>query len=111
MPGQDPCGDEVTEPDDEEVVDDVVVEAEVVVDEDDEDEDVGASPRKIPDRTAFRPALLVTVIAIVPPAVTLTGKVIHAPLLKSLDSATVWDPLPSLTVTVSRRPRPSQSTA
>jgi len=70
----------------------------------------GAPPRKIPDTTAFIPAVRVTLTVTVPPAATLIGTLTQAPCEKSVVMLAVWGPEPSLTVMVSRRPIASQST-
>src|SRR5438874_2661571 len=71
----------------------------------------GESPRKMPERTALRPAVLVTVIWTAPPVPTVNGKCAHAPLANELARLTVRGPSPSSTVMVSWRPMLSQSTA
>ena len=70
----------------------------------------GAPPRKTPETTEFMPAVLVTVMLIVPPAATLIGALIQAPCEKSVLITAVRGPLPSLMLTFSRRPSASQST-
>ena len=65
----------------------------------------------MPARTALGPAVRVTVMVTVPPDATVTGKLVHAPWLKSVVMLTVWGPDPSFTVIDSRRATLSQSTA
>ena len=71
----------------------------------------GAPPRKIPDTTALIPAVRVTVTVTLPPAATLMGTSTQAPSEKPDVMSAVFGAVPSLTVMVSRRPRPSQSRA
>ncbi len=71
----------------------------------------GPPPRKMPPRTALGPATRVTVMVNVPPAPTMIGRLTQAPCEKSVLILAAWGPEPSLTVTVSRLPAPSQSSA
>ncbi len=57
------------------------------------------------------PATRLTVTSTEPPAPTLTGKCIQAPVLKSVVIAIVLVVVPSLTITFWRRVVESQSTA
>ena len=69
----------------------------------------GPSPRKMPEITAFAPAVCVTLMLTVPPAATLIERLIHTPCEKSVVMLALRAPEPSLIVTVSRRAVLSQS--
>src|SRR2546430_4988984 len=65
----------------------------------------GRHPRKMPERTALRPAVRVTEMVSEPPAGTLMAAVTQAPWLKSVVMSAVRGPEPSLMVMVTRRER------